>query len=254
MPLVRPPTRPVPLLGALLVALAAACGGEAAAPPEGQTDEAATAGTVEAAVHTRCSTLAVRGLSEQLVAEIACIAPGSLASIEALDGVTLDDEVFPYLQQSAATALAKAARASKTTIEIKSALRTTPQQFLLRRWYETKRCGIDLAAPVGASNHEQGLAVDAMGGRSRALVAAGFHWFGSGDAVHHDFSAGGDVDLTGLSTKAFQRLWNRNHPDQPLPEDGTYSRATELRLKQAPATGFDLGASCAPEGPPDAGP
>ena len=237
----RPPALAVASFAAITLA-AMACGSDAAPGDPDQAAEAATAGTVEAAVHGSCSTLAVRGLSEQLVAEIACIKPGSLARIDDVKGVTLDAEVFPYLQQSAATALALAA--THGTIDVRSALRTLPQQYLLHRWYKASRCGIGLAAPVGESNHEQGLAVDAAGGRSRALTCAGFRWFGSGDPVHHDVSAGGDVDLAGLSTMAFQRLWNRNHPDQLLPEDGIYTRATEARLKQAPTGGFYVGATC----------
>jgi hypothetical protein len=44
---------------------------------------------------------------------------------------------------------------------------------------------------------------------------------------------------------AFQKLWNRNHQEDAISEDGRYSPATEQRLKKAPPGGFPLGASCA---------
>ncbi len=232
------------LLASVAAIVACACGADSEGSP-GSSEADVVAGTVDAAaVRGGCSTDVVRGLAEQLVAEVDCMQPGALVRIDGLAGVTLDADVFPYLQQSAADALRRAG--ARGAITINSALRTTPQQYLLHRWYTGSRCGIGLAAPVGASNHEQGLAVDAVGGRSRLLVAQGFHWFGSADPVHHDYSAGGDVDLAGLSTKAFQRLWNRNHPEDLLVEDGVFARPTELRLRRAPAHGFDLGARCEP--------
>lgn len=227
------------------------CGGAEFDKTADDTDDAvsAAAGTVEASVRGKCSTSMVRGLSEQLVGEILCIEPGSLARIDDLPGVTLEDEVFPYLQKSAALALGRAAKASKQPLVVTSALRTSPQQYLLRRWFETGRCSIPRAASVGGSNHEEGLALDVSGGRSLALVTEGFRWFGKADAVHHDFEKGADLSLEGLSTTAFQRLWNRNHPKDRLPEDGKYDKSTELRLKQAPADGFPVGPSCGAKGP-----
>jgi hypothetical protein len=61
--------------------------------------------------------------------------------------------------------------------------------------------------------------------------------------VHFDYVAGG-VRLTGLSVLAFQRLWNRNHPEDPIAEDGRYGPQTEARLRSAPAEGFPIGAVC----------
>ena len=222
-----------------------ACGGSGDGGSPAGDDEAVTsapAGSVERAVSSSCSTGAVHGLAVQLVQEIECMQPGTLTRIDAIPNVTVSDVVFPYLQESAATALAKAAEG--TSITINSALRTIPQQYLLYRWYSSgKRCGVRLAARVGKSNHEQGLAVDVQD-HPDALGKAGFRWFGRTDPVHWDFRGGGGEDLVGMSTKAFQRLWNRNHPEDKVPEDGVYGPGTELRLRKSPAAGFDVGASC----------
>ncbi|NIS33710.1 MAG: hypothetical protein GWO04_28795, partial [Actinobacteria bacterium] len=131
------------------------------------------------------------------------------------------------------------------------------------RWYRAGRCGISLAASPGRSNHESGLAVDVSdysSWRSR-LEAQGFRWLGSSDPVHFDYVGGGTTDLSGLSVLAFQRLWNRNHPDDPITEDGLYGPQTEARLAMAPAEGFATGAVCDtpdpepdPEPDPDPGP
>jgi hypothetical protein len=201
------------------------------------------AGSVESAVSSSCSTIAVHGLAQQLVDEIECMKPGTLVRIDGFPGVTVSNVVFPYLQAPAAAGLKKAA--SHQSLSLESALRTLPQQYLLYRWYQSGRCGIGLAAHVGQSNHEQGLAIDTPERSSSALSNAGFHWLGSADPVHWDFRGGGGVDLAGMSTKAFQRLWNRNHPSDHIAEDGDYGNATESRLKQSPAAGFSIGASCA---------
>jgi hypothetical protein len=226
----------------------AACGG-AADETAGGTSESnlGAAGSVEAAVSTSCSTSAVHGLAQQLVDEIECMSPGALASIDGIPNVTVDSVVFPYLQAPAAKALRAAA--SHGAISINSALRTLPQQYLLYRWYQGGRCGIGLAAHVGHSNHEQGLAVDVGDHSSSAMTNAGFRWLGSSDPVHWDYKGGGGVDLAGMSAKAFQRLWNRNHPTDRVSEDGSYGADTEARLKRAPAAGFAIGAACGTAAP-----
>jgi hypothetical protein len=226
--------------------LVSACGGatsnDVTDPTAGEEDITAAPGTVERAVSTSCSTSAVHGLAQQLVDEVNCMSPDTLGSIDNLPGVNFEDVVFPYLQTPAARALAKAG--ARTPIHVNSALRTIPQQYLLFRWAAQHRCGIALAAHVGHSNHEQGLAVDIQEEHTSAMTAAGFRWFGSADPVHNDYVGGGSVDLAGLDTKAFQRLWNRNHPNDKISEDGDYGPETESRVKQSPAAGFAQGASC----------
>jgi MYXO-CTERM domain-containing protein len=213
---------------------------------------------VSAAVDTSCTTTSVKGLSTQLVAEIQCMRPGSMKSIEGAPGLALGSAVFPFLQTPAADALLAAQKARGTTLSINSALRTLPQQYLLYSWYKAGRCGISLAATPGNSNHEGAVAVDIedSAGWRPSMLAAGFRWLGSSDPVHYDYLGKDAIDLGGLSVTAFQRLWNRNHPEDPIGEDGSYGPATATRVARAPVGGFPKGAEgCALDAgspPPDA--
>jgi len=213
--------------------------------------------TVAQAASTECATVAVKGLSVQLVEQIQCLRPSTFMKIDNTPGLALGVSVFPYLQTSAAKALVAAQKARGVTMSINSAVRTLAQQYLLYRWYQTGRCGIGLAASPGTSNHEGAIAIDINdnAGWRTSLQGKSFRWLGASDPVHYDFIGGGTVDLKGLSVKAFQRLWNTNHPTDLIVEDGDYGGATASRLAQAPANGFAKGADCINAAPaPDAGP
>jgi hypothetical protein len=139
-----------------------------------------------------------------------------------------------------------------------------PQQWLLFRWGAKKRCGIVVVMPPGQSTHEPGLAVDVVEHeRLRpVLESEGFEWWGADDAMHFtyhpsavDGGATGEAlasdalataDLAGEGVKAFQRLWNRNHPSDAIAESGIFDAATEVKLALAPAKGFAKGATCTP--------
>jgi hypothetical protein len=202
--------------------------------------------TVADAVAQSCTTTAVKGLAVQLVEEIQCLRPSTFMRIDNTAGLSLGSAVFPYLQTKAAQGLLAAQKARGTTMTINSALRTLPQQFLLYRWYQTGRCGIGLAAAPGTSNHEGAIALDINDttGWRASLTNKGFRWLGASDPVHYDFVGGGTVDLKGLSVRAFQRLWNRNHPTDTIAEDGVYGGGTATRLSQSPVGGFAKGADC----------
>ena len=200
-------------------------------------------------VDTSCTTGDVRGLSEQLIDELECLRPGTLERIDSIPGVKYDAQagtVFPYLQAPAVAALAEAtSRLGKAPLEINSALRTLPQQFIIYSWYRKRRCRIPLASRPGRSHHEHGMALDIRGPRRwlRTLRQLGWRWAGRRDPVH--FSFGGEaVDMRELSVLAFQRLWNRNHPDDRVPETGEWSEETAERLAKSPARGFSVGAQC----------
>ncbi len=211
---------------------------------------------VSKAVAESCTTTAVKGLAVQLVDEIQCLKPGAMASIANVPNTSLGSAVFPYLQAPAAASLKQVAAARSTPLVLNSALRTLPQQYLLYRWYQTGRCGIGLAASPGTSNHESGLAVDVNDEASwrSTFQNKGWVWLGSSDPVHFDYKGGGTVSLSGLSVLAFQRLWNRNNPNDTIAEDGDYGPATEARLAKSPVGGFPKGANCnAPPPPKDAG-
>lgn len=189
-----------------------------------------------------CTTESVKGLSQQLIDEMNCIKPGLMESIGGITNLNLYSAVFPYLQSSAARGLRQVV-ANQGTLTISSALRTVPQQYLLYRWYQLGRCNIGLAAKPGNSNHNGGLAIDTPdynAWRTR-FTSQGWRWLGSSDPVH--FERTGE-DVRSISVLAFQRLWNRNNPQDQIAEDGDYGPQTEARLKSSPSGGFMRGPSC----------
>ena len=243
-----------------LAACGAGAGGDGAPAAEPEPGHVALALTdtdpVSAAVDTSCTTTSVKGLSTQLVAEIQCMRPGSMKSIEGAAGLSLGSAVFPYLQTPAADALLAAQKARGATMSINSALRTLPQQYLLYRWYKAGRCGISLAAMPGKSNHEGAVARRHRRRIRRgapAMTDAGFRWLGASDPVHFDFIGAGAIDLGGLSVTAFQRLWNRNHPEDPIAEDGDYGLETATRVARAPSADSPRGAEGCTTDASDAG-
>lgn len=193
-----------------------------------------------------CSTAAVAGLSAQLIAEQNCLRPGVLQSFAGTPNLVVPSYVNAMLEPPAVVALQTAAAAASEPIEINSAFRTLAQQYLLKKWEGT--CGITIAATPGSSNHETGLAldVDNHAAVQAALESAGWKWFGAGDAVHFDYQGAGTVDLRDDSVLGFQRLWNRNHPEDTVTLDGSYGPQTASRLGQSPAEGFPIGAECDP--------
>lgn len=209
--------------------------------------------SVEAAVSSSCTTAIVAGLSQQLIDEINCMEPGTMRSMTGIQRLSLRSVVFPWLQAPAADALERATAAGSGTMTITSALRTLPQQYLLYRWAQAGRCGIRIAAAPGRSNHNGGLAIDTVDWSAWRTTLSGqsWQWFGAGDEVHFDYVGAGTRDLRQLSVLAFQRLWNRNHPNDRIAEDGLYGPITESRLRQSPADGFAIGAAgCATEPAP----
>lgn len=214
------------------------------------TERSASGGyTVYGASIRTCSTTTVGGLVEQLVAEMNCNNPDAMVRIDTIPGVTLAPSASPYLQGAAARALRRVAASvssSSAGLQVNSSLRALPQQYMLHRWSLRDRCGVRVAASPGESKHESGLALDIGNWSTRRtqLARQGFQWFGWGDQVHFTFRGAGAAPVSGESTLAFKRLWNRNYPGDLLPENPVYTRETELRLKVSPAEGFAVGASC----------
>lgn len=215
--------------------------------------------TVQQAAAKSCSTSSVDGLSRQIIRQSRCIDPNAFVAMPELPNLVTNSHVFLYLDRSARDQLVKVLNSHREqTMTIHSALRTVAQQYLLRRWATSKRCGIQIATPPGESNHETGLALDigeAPKWRS-ALESHGFAWLGAIDRVHFDYKGSGASSHSSVDVMAFQQLWNRNHPDDTIPANGRYTPATEQRLKSAPAGGFPIGASCekAPAGGPSRAP
>jgi len=216
--------------------------------PTDTVDQGVTGATVVDAAASSCATSSVKGLSKQIIAEARCMNANSYVAIGSHGNLTVGSSVFAYLEKPARDKLVAALNAHPgTTMTLNSALRTIAQQYMLYRWYQTGRCGISLAAKPGSSNHETGLALDVNNYSTwkPILTNYGFKWLGSGDPVHFDYVGSGAVSYKGLDVKAFQRLWNRNHPDDKIDTDGVWGPQTEARMKKAPAGGFATGATCA---------
>ena len=197
-------------------------------------------------ITSSCATSSVRPLSEQLIAELNCLEPGVVSEIPPDSQLNVGN-IFDFLQANPGESLPGVANErAGVTMTINSALRSLAQQFLLYEWYLAGRCNIALAASPGTSNHERGLAIDindSVGWRDE-LEGNAWDWLGNSDPVHYDFEGGGTQNILGTSVLAFQRLWNLNHPDDTIAEDGDYGPQTRTRLRQSPANGFVIGASC----------
>ena len=190
-----------------------------------------------------CSTGVVLGLARQISDELACENPNTLVTFDPSDSIVFTNSaVLPYLEVDARADLLAVAQTG--VLQVNSAFRTVAQQYLLYKWYESGSCGITDAATVGTSNHETGRAIDLQNNAAEVAAMAADSWAHDvpGDVVHFDHNA--SQDLRGQDTLAFQHLWNLNHPDDLIGEDGDYGPQTEARLEQAPATGFAIGPSC----------
>jgi MYXO-CTERM domain-containing protein len=201
-------------------------------------------------VTSGCSTSVVVGLSKQIAEEIGCMNPTSLVKFAPGGNLTFTSTaVLPYMSAAAKTALNKVTL--NNTIQVNSGFRTVAQQYLLYRWYQAGRCGITAAATPGRSNHQSGRALDIANYSSRITAMRNQGWSHSvpGDPVHFDYLA--SPDIRGRDVLAFQRLWNRNNPNDRISEDGAYGPQTEARLRSSPATGFALGPTCGSQAAPE---
>jgi hypothetical protein len=205
--------------------------------------------TVEEAMQDTCITSSVKGLSVQLIEQMNCIEPGVMKSFEGAAGIGYGSYVFPFLQAVATDALL-AITASAGTLQLSSALRTLPQQYLLYQWYtrpeKRRECNANLAASPGRSNHNGGLAIDVSNNddwRTR-LRQGDFDDNVSGEPWHFEYTGPGTRDVRSLSVRAFQQMWNRNYVVDEIDEDGIYGPQTEEALKASPAEGFARGPSC----------
>lgn len=196
-----------------------------------------------------CSTSVVLGLSIEIANEVSCLDPSALTSFDASDDITFSSSaVLPYLSSAGRDDLEASVLANIETVGeplvINSAFRTVAQQYLLAEWFARGRCGITAAAEPGRSNHESGRAIDIDNYAVWRTALGAFRWEQTvpGDDVHFDHLP--SPDNRGLDVLAFQTLWNRSVPDDPISEDGLYGPATAERLRISPADGFGVGPSC----------
>lgn len=187
-----------------------------------------------------CGTAGIRPLDLQLIAQIKRIAPSVLVSFEHLP-ITIGSGCHPYLQAPALRALEKAiAERPNVRMVCNSAYRTVAQQAVLYNHCQHRRCGIKAAAVPGKSNHNTGLALDIEDaqGWKPYLERAGWDWIGSFDPMHFDYEGRGTKDLRWLSIKAFQQLWNFNHLDKLIAEDGSWGPSTQNAIFSTSCNGF----------------
>ncbi len=240
----------------ILLAVCAACSPDAiAVEPDGPSAAVdgpggtpSVEGTPVASFETTsCSTGDVLELSRQIADEVNCMLPGQLVKFDASATIEFAGAaVLPYVGERARAQLyAAAAAGNGKVVRVTSAFRTVVQQYLLRRWFELGRCGITAAAEPGRSNHESGRALDLTNYNEWIGTFEANGWANDvpGDPVHFDHLA--SPDIRGADVRAFQKLWNRNAPADPIDEDGAFGPATAARVMQAPAEGFGIGASCA---------
>lgn len=230
-----------------------------ASAPAAEPPVAATPTVAEVLDRSACSTEVVKGLSEQIIAEEGCLRPNAFHRLpDKLAAATVEDVVFPFLAPPAHEAfMAAVESARREPITLNSMLRTIAQQYLLFHWYKRGRCHIKLAASPGRSNHQSGLAIDIQQPHrwKNRLSKFGFRWMGAKDKWHFDFVGRDPKEKAavkrisevhaGLDVRAFQRLWNKNHPDESVGESGTFDEKTENALRRAPSGGFPLPITCA---------
>ena len=186
-----------------------------------------------------CSTSIVNGLSQQLIHQMNLIVPDALVSFDDLN-VQLEDAAFPFLQPSAKQGLQQAIQERGIKMSINSAYRTIAQQLLLYRWGGD--CGYPVVALPGESNHQSGLALDVEDpdGWEPFLERYGWRRLGSFDPPHFDYVGEDTQDLRDTAMLAIQKLWNKNHPNETIDENGGYGPQTENALNRSPAMGFEI--------------
>lgn len=181
------------------------------------------------------STSIVNGLSQQLIYQINLLVPNGLLSCDDFN-IDVGDAAYPFLQPQAKQALQKAIQDRGVKLIINSGYRTIAQQMLLYNWRGSNSNPVALP---GRSNHQSGLALDIQDrpGWEPYLKRYGWHPL-AGDPPHIDYRGGGTRDLRRETIQAFQKLWNKNHPNEKISEDGQFGPQTEKALNRSPATGF----------------
>lgn len=182
------------------------------------------------------STAIANGLSQQLIYQINLIVPDSLVSFDDLN-VQLGDAAYPFVPPAAKEGLRKAIQKRGIPLVVNSAYRTLAQQLLL---FNSRGSNSNPVAAPGRSNHQSGLALDIedRSGWIPFLQPQGWQPL-AGDPPHVDYKGAGAKDLRQATILAFQQLWNKNHPNEKISEDGIWGPGTESALNRSPVQGFD---------------
>jgi hypothetical protein len=179
----------------------------------------------------------VAGLARQIASTQSCMYPGSLETF-AGGGNLVVRTFLPIAHPAALAALRRGAAGGRLTVN--AALRTVAQQYVMRwRWDHAIHggCVAPPGSSYGAGTHNSGGAFDIneAGSVVGRLSAAGLLWGGNWtrpDPVHYYINAAAH------DVRAFQHLWNSNHPEDRIAETGGWNGETEARLLASPAGGF----------------
>lgn len=192
----------------------------------------------------------VDGIGTQLVEELRCMDDTILEFYESCEeaGCIYADGPQPLaIRPEVIAALQAAALEMDDWISITAGYRDVSMQYYSRWYNENCDSSFDAAIP-GESNHQGGRAVDVRyythwwdallnNGFEHPIVTDNPHFELVGTAAFRARSA----ELQSLSIEAYQRLWNRNNPDDRITEDGVYGASTKVRLGLAPVEGFPIG-------------
>lgn len=186
----------------------------------------------------------IQGLSRQLIDEMNCIEPGVLVEFEIAQepGYLYTENNIPLMLRPEALEAAEAVAAIEGDyLTITSGYRDVGMQYY--DYLRGQRFGF-LAGRPGGSRHQAGQAIDVKFNAFWLdnMLDYGWSWpLGDRDRPHFEWRDIGPPDLRVESVRAFQRLWNRHHPDEYLEEDGVFGPVTESKLAVTPAEGFEFG-------------
>ena len=194
-----------------------------------------------------CSTAGLRGLNDQIVELLLeAVSNGTETKLVTCTDIpnlrVVGNSTIPLLQPAAKKSLKRVIELVGRELKLVHAYRTVAQQFVLRQWRINGRCGITSARNPGSSDHEKAIAIDINDFEvwKDALEDNRWKWAGMGDRGHFSFIGSGTTnELLTESVRAFQKLWNRNNPNDLIDEDGVFGDIeTGPRLLLSPIEGF----------------
>ncbi len=206
-----------------------------------------------------CRTNGIAGLDQQMAQAVQCLRPGQLVDISNHPAINRDQgQVHPVLNAAVVEALEDASASVGEPIRLISGWRSVVGQYILQEFDPVCR-GIGDPAPVGASLHQMGMAVDVVGNLSGRyyphLIGAGFAEICRGtrhnprcvEHNHYNFYVPGrDPGLEKRTAiRAFQVLWNYHaSPAERIDDDGVFGPRTEAAMRATPIHGFSYMPSC----------
>ncbi len=202
-----------------------------------------------ASAQSGCSTAGLRKLNDQIVEVLlAAVNTEEETNLVPCDDIPLlrviGNSTIPLLQPAARASLQRVIEQKDRHLDLIHAYRTIAQQFVLLQWKLRGKCGITQARKPGTSDHERGIAIDIddFDVWKSTLQSNGWAWAGPGDRGHFRFTGDGvNPGVITESVRAFQILWNRNNPNDPIDEDGIFGDVqTGPRLLRSPVDGFPI--------------